>query len=104
MNELAPRLVQLLRAVREGIDRYYSDKPFTLKVIPKYTRDSDSDIIERTYEFYRKAGFRRELIISEPGMRGILNFLAETTVPEAKNAEPPQFFDDRFVRQLNSGK
>jgi ABC-type nitrate/sulfonate/bicarbonate transport system substrate-binding protein len=100
MNELAPRLVPLLRSVREGIDRYYADKPFTLKVIPKYTRDTDPDIIERTYEFYRRAGFRRELMISEPGMRGVLNFLSETTVPEAKNAEPSQFFDDRFVRQL----
>ena len=103
MNELAPRLVPLLRSVRDGIDRYYADKPFTLKVIPKYTRDTDPDIIERTYEFYRKAGFRRELTISEPGMRGILNFLVET-VPEAKNAEPAQFFDDRFVRQMNSRK
>ena len=104
MNELAPRLVPLLRSVREGIDRYYADKPFTLKVIPKYTRDTDPEIIDRTYEFYRKAGFRRELMISEPGMRGIVNFLSETTVPEAKNAEPAQFFDDRFVRQLNSSK
>jgi hypothetical protein len=83
INELAPRLVPLLRSVREGIDRYYADKPFTLKVIPKYTRDTDADIIERTYEFYRKAGFRRELMISEPGMRGILNFLSDTVL-EAK--------------------
>jgi hypothetical protein len=74
MNELAPRLLPLLRAVRDGIDRYYADKPFTLKVIPKYTRDTDPDIIERTYEFYRKAGFQRELMISEPGIRGIFEF------------------------------
>jgi ABC-type nitrate/sulfonate/bicarbonate transport system substrate-binding protein len=103
MNELAPRLVSLLRAVRGGIDRYYADKAFTLKVIPKYTRDTDPDIIDRTYEFYRKAGFHRELMISEPGMRGILDFLSET-IPEAKKAVPAQFFDDRFVRQLDSGK
>jgi ABC-type nitrate/sulfonate/bicarbonate transport system substrate-binding protein len=103
MNELAPRLVPLLRSVREGIDRYYADKPFTLKVIPKYTRDTDSDIIERTYEFYRKAGFRRDLTISEPGIQGILDFLSETT-PDAKKAAPAQFFDDRFVRQLNSAR
>lgn len=103
MEELAPRLVPLLRAVRTGIDRYYSDKPFALKVIPKYTRDSDPDIIERTYEFYRKAGFKRELMISEPGMQGILDFMSET-MPETKKAAPAQFFDDRFVRQLNSGK
>jgi NitT/TauT family transport system substrate-binding protein len=103
MEELAGRLMPLLRSVRAGIERYYSDKAFTMKVIAKYTRENDPEIIDRTYEFYRRAGFRRDLIISEAGMRGILDFLAET-VPEAKKAVPGQFFDDRFVRQLNSGK
>jgi len=103
MDELAGRLVPLLRAVRAGIDRYYSDKAFTMKVIAKYTKEKDPDIIDRTYEFYRRAGFRRELMVSEPGVQGILDFLSET-VPEAKKATPAQFFDDRFVRQLNSGK
>ena len=74
MDELANRLVPLLRSVRAGIDRYYSDKAFTMKVIAKYTKETDPDVIERTYEFYRKAGFRRELMISEPGIQGILNF------------------------------
>jgi NitT/TauT family transport system substrate-binding protein len=103
MDELASRLVPLLRSVRAGIDRYYSDKPFTMKVIAKYTKENDPDIIDRTYEFYRKAGFRRELIISELGVQGILDFLSET-IPEAKKAVPGQFFDDRFVRQLNTGR
>jgi ABC-type nitrate/sulfonate/bicarbonate transport system substrate-binding protein len=103
MDELAGRLVPLLRSVRTGIERYYSDKPFTMKVIAKYTKENDPDIIERTYEFYRKAGFKRELMISEPGMQGILDFMSET-IPEAKKAAPAQFFDDRFVRQLNSGR
>lgn len=48
--------VPLLRAVRAGIDHYYGDKPFTMKVIAKYTKENDPDIIDRTYEFYRKAG------------------------------------------------
>ncbi len=103
MDELAGRLVPLLRSVRAGIDRYYSDKAFTMKVFAKYTRENDPDILDRTYEFYRRAGFRRELMISEPGVQGILDFLSET-VPETKKATPGQFFDDRFVRQLNSAK
>jgi ABC-type nitrate/sulfonate/bicarbonate transport system substrate-binding protein len=103
MDELAPRLLPLLRAVRAGIERYYSDKTFTMKVIAKYTKEKDPDIIDRTYEFYRRAGFKRELMISEPGIQGILDFLSET-VPEAKKAAPAQFFDDRFVRQLNNVK
>ncbi len=103
LDELASRLLPLLRAVRIGIDRYYGDKPFSMKVIAKYTKQNDADFLDRTYEFYRKAGFKRDLMISEPGVQGILDFLSET-FPEAKKATPAQFFDDRFVRQLNSAR
>jgi NitT/TauT family transport system substrate-binding protein len=103
MDELGSRLVPLLRSVRAGIDRYYSDKPFAMKAIGKYTKEADAGVLDKTYEFYRRAGFRRELVISEPGVQGILDFLSES-IPEAKKATPGQFFDDRFVRQVNSGK
>jgi NitT/TauT family transport system substrate-binding protein len=103
IDELAPRLVPLLRSLRAGIDRYYSDKSFAMKVIGKYTKETDNDMLDKSYEFYRKAGFRRDLMVSEPGIQGILDFLSET-VPEAKKASPRQFFDDRLVRQFNSSK
>ena len=102
-DELGARIVPLLRAIRAGIDRYYSDKPFALKVIAKYNKERDPDFLDKSYEFYRKAGFRRELVTSEPGVQGILDFLSDS-IPEAKNAKPSQFFDDRFVRQVNAGK
>lgn len=102
-DELGPRLVPLLRAVRSGIDRYYADKPFATKVLSKYTKESDNEVLDRSYEFYKKAGFRRELVTSEPGLQGMLEFLSES-IPEAKSAKPAQFFDDRFIRQVNAGK
>ena len=103
MDELGARLVPLLRAVRSGIDRYYADKSFAMKVIGKYAKESDNDVLDRSYEFFKKAGFRRELVTSESGVQGILDFLSES-IPEAKTAKPSQFFDDRFVRQVNSSK
>lgn len=102
-DELRGRLLPLLRTLRSGIDRYNSDKPFTLKVISKYNRETDPDALDRSYEFYRRAGFRRELLISEPGMQGMLDFLSDT-IPEAKKAKPSQFFDDRLVKQLDASK
>ena len=103
MDELGSRLVPLLRAVRSGIDRYYADKSFAMKVIGKYAKESDNDVLDRSYEFFKKAGFRRELVTSESGVQGILDFLSDS-IPEAKTAKPSQFFDDRFVRQVNSSK
>src|SRR5437867_211157 len=102
-DELKGGLVPLLRALRSGIERYYKDKSFTVKVFVKYTRENDPEVLDKTYEFYGKAGFRRDLMISEPGVQGILNFLQET-IPEAKNAKPSQFYDDRLVRQIDSGR
>jgi ABC-type nitrate/sulfonate/bicarbonate transport system substrate-binding protein len=102
-DELGARIVPLLRAIRAGIERYYADKPFALKVIAKYNKERDSDFLDKSYEFYRRAGFRRDLVTSEVGVQGILDFLSES-IPEAKKAAPSQFFDDRFVRQVNSGK
>jgi ABC-type nitrate/sulfonate/bicarbonate transport system substrate-binding protein len=103
MDELGSRLVPLLRAVRSGIERYYADKPFAMKVLGKYAKENDREVLDRSYEFYKRAGFRRELVTSELGLQGILDFLAES-VPEAKSAGPAQFFDDRFVRQVNSSR
>jgi NitT/TauT family transport system substrate-binding protein len=103
MDELGSRLVPLLHAVRAGIDRYYSDKSFATKVLSKYTRETDAEFLDRSYEFYKRAGFRRDLMTSEPGIQGILDFLSET-IPEAKQAKPAQFFDDRFVRRVNGAK
>src|SRR5262245_52791790 len=103
IDELAPRLVPLLRAVRAGIERYYTDKLFSIKVIGKYTKESEQEVLDRTYEFYKKAGFRRELITSEPGLQGVLDFLSES-IPEAKTAKPAQFFDERILRQVNASK
>ena len=40
-----------------------------MKVIGKYTKETDQDVLDRSYEFYKKAGFRRELVTSEPGSR-----------------------------------
>jgi ABC-type nitrate/sulfonate/bicarbonate transport system substrate-binding protein len=102
-DELKDRLIPLLRALRTGIDRYYSDKSFTIKVISKYNKETDPDALDKSYEFYRRAGFRRELVISESGVQGILDFLSET-IPEAKKAKPSQFFDDRLVKQVDGVK
>jgi ABC-type nitrate/sulfonate/bicarbonate transport system substrate-binding protein len=102
-DELKGRLIPLLRALRTGIDRYYSDKSFTIKVISKYNKETDPDALDKSYEFYRRAGFRRELVVSESGIQGILDFLSES-IPEAKKAKPSQFFDDRLVKQVDGAK
>jgi len=77
-------------------------RPKVEQVLPREAR------AEKAYEqshpkSARRAGFRRELVTSEPGIQGILDFLSDS-IPEAKKALPSQFFDDRFMRQGNAGR
>jgi NitT/TauT family transport system substrate-binding protein len=99
LDELAPSLVPFLGAYREGIERYDADKPFAMSVLQKYSQETDPEVLDKTYEFYHRLGFTRSLAVSEPGLASILGFLSEV-VPEAKTAQPAQFYDARFVQQL----
>jgi len=96
MDELGPRLVPLLRSIRAGIERFYADKPFAMKVIGKYTKESDQDVLDRTYEFYKKAGFRREMVTSEPGPAGHAGFLIGDD-PRGKNCQAGAIFRRPFL-------
>jgi ABC-type nitrate/sulfonate/bicarbonate transport system substrate-binding protein len=101
-DELGDRLVPFLRGLRAGMGRYARDKEFAVRVIAKYSKEGNPDVLDRTYDFYRQAGFNQELTISGKGIQEILNFLRET-MPEAQQATPSQFFDDRFVRRVKTG-
>jgi ABC-type nitrate/sulfonate/bicarbonate transport system substrate-binding protein len=96
---LEPALIPFLQAYREGIERYYTDKALALQVIEQYSRESNPEVLEKTYEFYRAAGFNRQLNVSEEGIASILGFLS-ATVPAARTADPSQFFEPRYVQQL----
>ena len=74
-----------------------------MKVIGKYAKETDQEVLDCSYEFYKEAGFRRELVASELGLQGILDLLSES-MPEAKSAKPAQFFDDLIVRQVHATK
>ncbi len=99
LPRLEASLVPLLQAYREGVDRYYSDKPLALKVLEEYSRIDDPRTLERTYEFYRARGFNRDLRVSEPGVQNVLDFLTKT-LPAAQGARAAQFIDYRYLDQL----
>jgi ABC-type nitrate/sulfonate/bicarbonate transport system substrate-binding protein len=96
---LEPSLIPLLKAYREGVDRYYSDKALALKVLEEYSRIDDPRTLERTYEFFRARGFNRDLRVSEPGVQNVLDFIAKT-LPQAQGVPVTRFIETRYLDQL----
>jgi NitT/TauT family transport system substrate-binding protein len=96
---LEPALLALLHGYQEGIDRYAADPAFARAVLAKYSGETDPALLERTYDFYRAAGFTRDLHVSAEGLANILGFLART-VPAAAQARPTDFVEPRYLQQL----
>ena len=95
-NEEATRRV--IRAYSEAIGFLKSNKAAAMRVIQKYTRIQDAEILELTYG---EARTHIETIpyVSRKGLEAIIGELAPTE-PKARTARPEDFVDHRFVSQL----
>jgi NitT/TauT family transport system substrate-binding protein len=89
-----------LRAQIAAIHRLRQDKPFALEVFRKYLQTDDADVLEDTYEVYVTKYIQPVPYPDEQGIQGILDELAVEN-PRAREASPRDFYDDRYVRELD---
>jgi NitT/TauT family transport system substrate-binding protein len=89
-------VVNFLKGYSEGIERIIKDKAFTKKVIRKYTRDQDEEILETTYQY----GLDYIARPPYPTREGIVETLKQTANPKAKTANPDDFIDMSLVKGL----
>lgn len=90
--------VRVLRAYGHGIRRVKTDKPFTLKILSKYFRTSDQEILESTYNS-ALAVFREIPYPTLPGIQSTLDFLAQNDA-KAKSAKPAEFVDTTVLEEI----
>jgi ABC-type nitrate/sulfonate/bicarbonate transport system substrate-binding protein len=89
---------KFLRAWAEAIFVYKSNRELSLKVLRKYTRIEDRELLEDSYNQ------DKELIELEPlpsisAVKSMLGILARTQ-PEAVNADPQRFVEMKFMSEL----
>ncbi|HEU4343211.1 MAG TPA: ABC transporter substrate-binding protein [Candidatus Binatia bacterium] len=91
---------RFLRAYIEGAARGQKDKSFALKVMGKYFRTDDRELLEESYDTVIKSNFALPPYPSIPGIASLLQGL-EKANPKAKGAKPEEFSDSRLVRELD---
>ena len=97
-----PDLVKrYLSAEVEAIALMKKDRAFTMKVLSKYLRTTDSDLLAESYDIQISKYMMKVPLTTTEAVRSVLDELAERS-PKAREQEPSKFFDDRFVRQLQT--
>jgi ABC-type nitrate/sulfonate/bicarbonate transport system substrate-binding protein len=91
---------EFMVAYIEAIHAFKRNKETALKVLKKYTRNDDAEVLEDSYSNYAS----KYLALPMPTPDGIRTILTElsTTVPAAKNAEPEQFVAYKIAREIDA--
>jgi NitT/TauT family transport system substrate-binding protein len=93
-------LKRFVKSWAEGIRIVKTDKDFTLKVLKKYLRVEDREILDKSYEQYRPV-FETVPYPERKGIAFALNRLAET-VPETGKLTAEDFTDGSIIADLES--
>jgi len=88
-------------AQTEAIARAKRDKNFALKVMGKYLRAANPAALAESYEIDVQKYMLRAPLTTVEAMKSVLDNLAGR-IPKAKESDPRKFFDDSFVRQLQT--
>ena len=90
-----------MMAQTEAIARAKRDKNFALKVMGKYLRTTNPAALAESYDIDVQKYMLRVPLTTAEAMKSVLEDLAGR-IPKAKDADPRKFFDDSFVRQIQS--
>ncbi len=96
-NEDAVRL--FMKSVVEAVHFFVTKPEQSMATSAKYT-GHDLTIVKLGYDYYAKGGLQRKPYVSISGIKAVLEHIGQTN-PKAKDARPEQFYDSRFVRELD---
>jgi len=98
VQEMADVTKRFVQAYVEGMHRYRTDREFTIKVQQEYSGIADRSIAEETYDLTRPGMPKVPYPVPEALAKALKVMSKE--LPAAAAADPKQFVDDQFIREL----
>jgi len=91
-------VMRMVKSHVEAIAYFKANKDFSLKVLSKYLRTQDRELLEGSYQIYK------EDFISVPypimqGLQPTYDYVALTR-PEIRSHKPEEFMDPSFIAEL----
>ena len=88
-----------LKAIAEGVVLSRKDAGVAKKAIAKYAKIDDPPTIDGTYEAFAPY-WAMSLAVRAEAIKGQFDYLDDKEFPNAKNADPKDFYDNSFVDAL----
>lgn len=91
-------LTRFLRAFGEGQHRLRTDKDFSVKVLSKYTKTTDPEILAELYRIYGVRYTGQQIPYVRP--EGVEEILKGIDSKEARQAKPADFVDNSLLKEV----
>jgi NitT/TauT family transport system substrate-binding protein len=98
LRERRPVVKSFVQAYAEGLHRFVTDRDFSVRVMKKYLRVDDKEMLDDAYAFYSQ----RVQKIPYPTLKGIkfiLDSMAESQ-PRARKVAPESFVDLSLLQEI----
>lgn len=99
IRENPEMVMRFTRGFIAGIHHAKSQRDFTLKVLRKYMRTDDTDVLNVSYDYYVGRVIPKVPYVSEAGLQTVLDAVKKSN-PHAAGAKVQDFMDNRFVKEL----
>jgi len=90
---------RFLKATLEGIKYAKSNPDYTIRILGKYTRTTDTKLLASAFKSYVLGYIRDIPTVTQAEMEGVVEDIA-TRNPKAKSIDPKQFYDPAPLEQL----
>ena len=91
---------RFLKAYIEGVALAKKDSVFAKKILAKYFKSDDREVLDESYEWIVKQNFSLPPYPAIPGIATILKSV-EARNPKAKTVKPEDFVDMRLIQELD---
>jgi NitT/TauT family transport system substrate-binding protein len=92
-------VMRVVRSHVEGIAYFKTHKDFSMKVLSKYLRNNDHELLEGSYEIYKQDFISVPYPIMK-GLEATYDYVAATK-PEIRGRKPEEFMDPSFIAELD---
>lgn len=90
-----------LKAYVEGLHRFKTDPEFSLKVLGKYSRISERDMLEETYRHYAVKVMPRVPYPTIKGIQLVLDEIGQRN-PKARDVAPQSLLDLSYLQEIEA--
>lgn len=100
MRDNSDLVLRYVKGFVAGIHYAKTNREPTLKILAKYMRTDDRDVLNASYDYFVGRIIPRVPYVSEKGLQAVVDFIRQRN-PQTPNVKATDFMDNRYIKELD---